>query len=402
MKNTLFLLLILLLSLILIRCTEKSMEAGNPDRVFTQPVEWKEKFKLSEYVEDFEILTFHNNDSILLSSILRLQIYDQRIYIRCWERGVIFVFDRHLNHVINIRPSGSGPLEFSTLTDYYIDYPQHLLYVLDGILGKVVSFDLKTYQPVEEVNLAQLNPVGFAKVDDQFIFITNDFEKGIIKFYDIHSNQILLSQITKPQSVNMINSLAPFFHYKNKLLMGLSFADTIYQYDGQRFQPFATVGKNETSMASLDFQELQTELFETRIFSEKTKKTYIPVGFNFSVSEMIFVTLGLHSGGSTIIIHPDLKKSILLKKKSIDDFSLFFNDGLIILDTDDKGFYYSYVMPNRLFLDSIEKTIQEQKTTPLAKYLTSFIEQFPEEAWGENPFIIKFKLKPNALESLLF
>lgn len=385
-----------------LHCSEKSIGQEKHVKAYAQPVEWNGKLKLSDHLEDFEILTVKDNDRILLSKILRLQVYDNRTYIKCWQRAFIFIFDQHLNHIINIKPTGSGPLEFSNLTDYYIDYPNQALYVLDGILGKVVEYDLKTFEPIDELILNNLNPVGFTKVDGQFIFITNDFEEGIVKICDIKTNECLSSQITEPKSVNMINSLNPFFYFQNHLLMGLSFSDTIYQYDGKRFISFATVGKAETSIASLDFQDLYSELLETRIFSEKTKKTYIPVGYNSSFGNLILVPLGLHYGSATIIINPDLKKSIFIHKKNIGDFHLFFYEGLLILDKDEKGYYYSYVMPNPKFYESVEKIIYEQKTTKLALYLSEFIKEFPEENSGENPFVIKFKMKPNALEKALF
>ncbi len=385
-----------------LHCSETSNEPEKLGAVYPDPIEWKGKLNLSDHLEDFEILTVKDNDKILLSSILRLQEYDNRIFIKCWQRSFIFIFDQNLNHIVNIKPTGSGPLEFSNLTDYYIDYPSQALYVLDGILGKVVEYDLKTYEPVDELTLNNLNPVGFTKVDGQFIFITNDFEEGIVKICDIKTNQCLSSQITEPKSVNMINSLNPFFYFQNHLMMGLSFSDTIYQYDGKRLIPFATVGKDETSIASLDFQELYSELLETRIFSDKTKKTYIPVGYNLTFGKLILVPLGLHYGGATIIINPNLKKSVFIRKRDIDDFHLYFYEGLLILDSDDEGFYYSYVMPNPKFYESVEKIIHDQKTTKLALYLSEFIQEFPEENNGENPFIIKFKLKPNALEKVLF
>lgn len=137
------------LSLILFNaCTSTSTSGNAEGKIYTVPVRDKisdnDLISLKDDIAKVEYVQLETNDSCLISNIISLQLTKEYIFAYNGKTDQVFQFDRKGKFIRQVGRLGSGPGEYSLITEIAADEESRELYLFQyGDIPLVYSFDGK-------------------------------------------------------------------------------------------------------------------------------------------------------------------------------------------------------------------------------------------------------------------
>lgn len=125
----------------------------------------------SDYKVDFEVIPLENRDDCLTVKIDRIEIYDEKIYLKSLKEKYVMIFrvdGKFLKHL----PIGRGPGEIFFPWDILIDTVNRQLEVLDAYRA-IKRYDLEGNY-IDEVQFKESN-IEFEKLGDRYILYSANF-----------------------------------------------------------------------------------------------------------------------------------------------------------------------------------------------------------------------------------
>lgn len=237
---------------------------------------------------NFSLIQLETTDSCLLENIVKVDIQDD-IYLLSSYGGKIYKFTKDGRYLWHLK-QGNGPGELVFATDFFVDYSNQSIYVLDNYRYlRIYSFDGEYMKTEELPSLAFL----FTKKNNSFLcFDPNLKRKSDFNFYVSKEGKIVAEGLRKQDSnrnVGYMPSNVFAFYSDSSIYIQHMLSDTIYSYslfDGELVPEFFIYTKGlSVNTKHIDFPD-------SRSFNQICKeKELMPgvAGFSFLKNKIYLI-----------------------------------------------------------------------------------------------------------------
>lgn len=345
---------------------------------------------IAEYIEHAEFI--YPDSTLYLSYTEKLIAVDSLIFIKSYQRAPLFAIDRKGSLIKKFLPSGEGPLEYSTISDFSIGCSPHSLLISDYSINKIVEIDANSGEAIWEYNTGEYAPYKVVCFEDLIYFLTNDFAGGRIKQINKQANSISNEFVFGPPFVNNVMSRKPFYYASKGVYTGIHFSDTIYQITETGFQPSVRIGNKmgkHLDTTDLDFGKLINAI-KSQNFDKEILEMNIPMGDQAAVGNVFFIPI-ISEGRSptTLIYNHNNSESVRLKIDKIRYFNIFFRQYFNINHFDGTFAYSSFYLSDKFYEDAVKYI--DNFDNGISENLSEFISKYPKDTELENPIIVKMK-----------
>lgn len=260
----------------------------------------KDIFQLLEKSMEVSVIPLETNRFSAIAKIDKLIAVGDLLYILDKDQHKLFCFDKTGKYMFLIDKKGSGPEEYSEISDF--DYYSNKLYLLDKIKFKLLVFNQdgkfnhvinlkRTSSEYDSFGVLNKDNIALIAKGNYSLYIPK-VSKEFVHIFDMNGNQ-KNRMIAKPESYN--KRLSRFTIQKgivrvNKLLyFQLPFDNRIYHINGDAC--FAKYYMNFSDNHNLDKYIADNNLLNDDEFIQKIENdnTVIPNGvFSFNNKYMIF------------------------------------------------------------------------------------------------------------------
>ncbi len=321
------------------------------------------------------------SDEELISSIERILIEDERIYIFDGSDKIV-CFDMSGNVLFSIKNKGKGPKEYVEISDFALDKTNDRVVILDNGKRKLIFYDSNSGDFLSETSyFYNYYSRALAIVDGKFYFSNPDKDThGKVdekEYYLLFSetgntidNQFLLHDAISEFNFRMENG-HPFFYNGDKMLYNRAFDGTVYELMPDGIEPIYEIN-------------LPNQLPISEIESKIQHHDLVRSNYSFGISDIF-------EGDS--ILHINYSKNMMIASVFYDikHHKLLYN-GFRVLGTPrkDMPFYYLIrgVYKNKFYsiipADMVVSTIQKSKGV-ISKDLMNISDD-------DNPIIAFYKI----------
>lgn len=364
------------------------------------PTEAPRKFDLLKYVDDLEYIPLEENESALLSHIVKMHKTEDQYVIRCHQRSSLFFFDLKGNFRKKVVATGDGPHEFSNLMDVAFD--KEKMYLLDFENQKILIYDFNQNSIIQDHKLTDSYCYALTHFQSKLYAVSQADQYGRIKIFDGATLERIGDGIHDNSVFNFIATQKNMVPYNDTLFFNVSFTDTIYYTVGQTILPYAILGRDETSIGSLSNKKEYAMKYLHSELSANEKKVLVPRGFLSIYQDIWFIELIWPN--KMVVWDKNRQIQRLLDFRNIENRELLFEYQLFkILFVDKDNYAYSYIMIDDQFYDKAYEIIQnKQDSYPknIIDSLSKLIKTYPREKSIENPVIVRFKLNKQFTQEL--
>lgn len=205
----------LLLSILLIPffCDCKNEKKDIEKSIISIDITKKSEVSLFDIFSKVEIINLEINDSAILKSVNKLQVYNGDFYILDFFSAKLFSFNENGRFNFKIDNKGQGPDEYIDISDF--DINNDSLSLLSSSDGKIHIYDLQGHF-IRKHRLPKIrgnyDDIRYLN-NDTIAFWTFDFDNRL-KFYSKSGNNIFKESV--PQDDNIYTSFStPVFPYGN-------------------------------------------------------------------------------------------------------------------------------------------------------------------------------------------
>lgn len=312
---------------------------------------------------EFKFIALETIDSCLLGDVEQIEITNDKIYIIDRTNNLIFVFSLDGTFIAQIGEKGNGPGEYVMPKTLHIDEKKCVISVLDVAQGKMIHYDMKTYQYISnqktkscnycawliDGNIAWFNQPGYAtdKREVYYLEIT-DSELNHLNYY-----------YTADFLTGYGISLGQRFHQHNgHTFLSIPFFSMVYEVTTEGIIPSYNVMFGKHNLPSQDW--LSTHLSNDQNYVRSLLDSeYISV-FNLNETDDYFATVYYASNRNCYIgfYNKKIKRSYKYTAKEFMNLIGFNGLGPIIGTVD--NYFLAAVYSNDLKASSIEN--KELKT----------------------------------------
>lgn len=343
-------------------CKQQVSEHSGYPVSYTINYEADEKFDWYSHMVIEEVIPFEFSDSSMISLVRDCQVTDNKILIQDFKQHVLFVFDRHGKLLYSICNKGNGPGEYQRINNFCLSYTGKEIIINDGykllyydlVSGRYlysIPLKLKVDNPVRNVAFSYcLNP------SDGIYYLWTDMGDYTLYKYD---GKEMVGLIPRTNYQLCIKKFV--VNYKGDYLFCPDYGDFgISTIDGdKRF--YIDFDKN-----ALPEEKIPDNIAE---FQKIDKEPYFKAIVNVQETESGIYVSAISPKNNYYDIYID-KATGQIWKGGMDTKSR-----LNIVQVEGNSFY-AFFYPDYVDDDSL-----------LKQELTSFI------SLGENPLLIKFKMK---------
>jgi len=375
--------IILIMPIFIIKCTP-----DNKDNSITiNPVNEINLNTLDSFVERIEYFTLGENSEIPLNYIDKSFIIGDTLVIKCRERSPIYFFNLRGEFLFSQLPTGNESLMFSEASDICIFDVDNIM-INDSKKRTIFKYNIKTRKITNEWK-HNLTIFKFFYMDGNMLVLTNDFEKGLVKFienFNFNSPKIL---IKGTNITNFLISPDPFCRIGNdEVLVNVGFHDTIYIVNLGTFsisQKYV-IGEGESNLGSLDEGKLIEDIMKRNL--KKYPKVFILGGLPMVFNQNIIIPI-VNTKRNILLSLTDNSSKLLDYKKSKGNLRLIsagFYPNLISNVIGKKGnIHFSVIDAGQVNEIDLSKIDQNNKYLADIKRL--------KDANTQNPILVKFEYK---------
>ena len=363
----------------------------------TLSFEYQKEIHLSEIVSDIEYIRLETNDSCLIGSIKQLLKFNNRYYILDASVGKkIYMFDEHGNYMKQIDRVGRGPGEYAIPYAIAINQSENQLIVSDVMQGKMLAFDVETFDFIEE---------SFPDIEAQYFCFLN--KENDIAWYNtrniIHKNKAYPYHIITTKSdgtfINeMINigfdtgyilrPTSPFFQTDSSTLFSHPYQGWVYRIFADKAEALLKIDMQNHPFPTND--DL-VRLANNNTFIQLIRKSDFINYFETFESDELYCFTFFATNTYFMALHSKVsKKSIYFPVHVVENNRIknLIQDNIGILYFDTPVFcvdnsYYSLIQPAQI----IEN--KENYSGNIHPQLQGIIDNIKIE---DNPVILKYKL----------
>ena len=350
------------------------------------PLQSKE-FDFNDVFSDYSFIKLETDENILISSIDQMKICNDRIYIFDFRRTIsLHCFDMQGKHLFGVGSKGQGPGEYTNASDFAIDTINKKIWIGDDG-RKILSYDLDgNFLKDYSVDFSIRN-ISIIPDSEEFFLIRfgyykekEDYSSGI---YSLAENT-LLSHINKISNFESQIGAKSISRYKDELLFGFGFNDTIYRVnlqDGFTPKYVLDFGENKTpeSLLEKDLRSFYMEFnnpdqqYTGLISNFVETDNHLQFNYSFSGKHM----KAFYSKSNNMVIN--ISKILLNgKEQQLSQMFSYF----------DAGYVYSILSADNIIEDSNVNTIIDDKK-PKYGVFNSLNELKTVTNADDNPIIVK-------------
>jgi hypothetical protein len=212
-------------------CFCSRQRADISDNVISLSVNMDSQDKVSVFdlFKKIEIIPLETTDTSLLSSISKIEYYDNRYYILDRDLSKIFCYDTYGNYICNIGKRGNGPEDYFSAEDFLIDKNKKCMVLLSTI-GQLYFYNLYTGKLVDKILLKD-GPSNYQRFtlinDDVLVFYTIVYEKGKQLFLFSIKNGNFIDSFYQNEEYAFSNDV--FYIFNNEVFFAKPFYNEVYK-----------------------------------------------------------------------------------------------------------------------------------------------------------------------------
>lgn len=352
----------------------------------------------SEFVTEIEYILLGSDPLNYLSEPGKIKFdKNQNIYVSDGISNSLFVYnpDGDLNY--SLTPSGRGPREFLTVSDFNL--LDDSILILDNAIGKVIKFDLSG-NFIEEFKFRDKSTHFFQKNDYllKFTSYRSDYDGfNFLKYNLIDGSS--LGFVPYPNEKESIGNFSYQYSFINNLRDNLVYYNIPYSYEVAAFAidsgdledllifDFGKYSVSSSLYGLLKEGRIGRDKFNSEV-SEKKLVGDVATFLPFEKINFMSVIQGDNSTRHTILM--DKEKNIIFQKKDLsndlDGLNLnrnpwSFTDGAIV-----------YLDHASSFMDKYENRI-DVKNSAKNSNLDEFVSKYDNELKDDSWVLAKYKLK---------
>lgn len=369
----------LMLFLFVIGC-KNHMQNINETTIIIGDADWKTSYKLSDVVEDVQIIPLETQDTCLVGECNKITVTDEYIYILDSKSNRLYCFDRKGKFVRNIGEIGRAPNEYLSLRDFCILKNGNIA-LLDNYPNKLIIYnnlgEVKTVQrlPFCSDALEYLN-------DSIFVFNGSCTEDRVLLWNFNQKKQI--NSFVKYDERFCSRLLKTFTRVGDDLFWRREYHQELFHVKEQSL----TVGRKidfgehnftgEVVKGFMGLYFLPPDVADLSYYTEN--HDYIVFRFSCNaVSEETFVVFHSKRTKRNIILNQDY---------FIDDITYYFPPRI---ETDTPDGRFVAVLETSWWLDHLNKIEKCDKNNP--ENFQILKEKLNGINFSDNPVVLIYKLK---------
>lgn len=226
-------------------------------------------------LDSIKIVKLATDTNCLLGGIIKVIIEDSLIFIRDANEK-LFVFDLNGKFRNMIGVMGNGPLEYTSLSDFYVNCQKKFVCILDRIKGKIYRYTFDG-QYIEEFdcdrsvfnNVIDIHYVG----ENKLLLNMNNHIGTLYNYALVNESSYKLEQFLHPYPVvsreRISNRMLPTVVYGNgNIFYTVLLSDTIYTIQDGESRPIYLY---EGGLKHINYEALQQETPYQSIFEAEMK-----------------------------------------------------------------------------------------------------------------------------------
>ena len=226
-------------------------------------------------LDSIKIVKLATDTNCLFGGIIKVIIEDSLIFIRDANEK-LFVFDLNGKFRNMIGVMGNGPLEYASLSDFYVNCQKKFVCILDRIKGKIYRYTFDG-QYIEEFdcdrsvfnNVIDIHYVG----ENKLLLNMNNHIGTLYNYALVNESSYKLEQFLHPYPVvsreRISNGMLPTVVYGNgNIFYTVLLSDTIYTIQDGESRPIYLY---EGGLKHINYEALQQETPYQSIFEAEMK-----------------------------------------------------------------------------------------------------------------------------------
>lgn len=333
----------------------------------------------------------HNESEKVIASVDKITSMDRLILImdKTFSKSV-FVFDSTGVQLTIIDHFGTGPGEYSTLSDFDYDHDRNEVLILDDKRSEVLRYELLTGKYVGKYDdFGRFYIEEFVYFENQLLFHTGnscDPNCNSLVIYDLESKGLSSSiPIPKYQEELKYGDLDLLTKTDQGVLVSQTFNNTTYLYKEGRIEPFLRYDAADKEIPDKDifkgarrdllvFQNKMNEFFQgPRRVLETPKAIYVESNLNYGKNWSFFSKGSKNTVSSNSISISDMKYIAFRPPKGV-----VFDQFVATLDADE--------------LKELKANLYQLATEEID---SSFLEILKSPKEFENPLLVLYQLNEN-------
>lgn len=191
---------------------------------------------------EFKFIALETIESCLFGDIGQIEIVNNRIYIIDRTNDLIFVFSIDGTFIAQIGTKGNGPGEYIMPKTLHVDEKNHIISVVDLAQGKMIHYDLETYQYISNQKIRGCNDCAWL-IDgniawfNQSGYVTDKRESYYIEITDSELNHLNYYYTADILTGYGISIGRRFHQYDGHTFLSIPFFSTVYEVTTQGIVP---------------------------------------------------------------------------------------------------------------------------------------------------------------------
>lgn len=345
------------------------------------------KLTFTDIVKDVNCIPLETNGKNSIGEIDKVQFYNGRYYILDkYKAKALFVFDSYGKFCYSIVKQGKGPLEFIEPYDFTINFDTNQIVIFDGMLSKVVSYDIEFGKPVKEEKV-YYRFSNIAYTGDGLYCLSSKYDDNS-HIKSINNNLLYFTDIKfrlEYICIRKDNSSKNDFFIRNDLNQ-----NNVENFYSPRFQNSIYKIKDSIieKIYNLNFDKIEVDKeiynLEFSRFRELAKDKFFFMGKYLGGKNIDYFELS--SMSKTICIYYDKKNELLVGGQDLLFMSKilpFYSDPIAVYE--DK--FITYI--DAFSISNIKKNVKASELEQLPKHFKNIINNISSY---DNPVIMTYKI----------
>ncbi len=197
-----------------------------------------EKVSLFDYFHSIELIPLETTPDVLVASISKVIVHQERYYALDIRQSIIYVFDQKGNFIFKIAKQGKGPGEYSFVQDININPFSNNLELLSPT-GFLYIYDLSgNFIEMKQISYTGFHAVHqFAVVDSNIHVFYSMFQPQKVIYYNLNSKKLLHEEFEENQDIGSFGSKS-FYQYQDNWYFFRPFHTCVYKIGSRKLEDF--------------------------------------------------------------------------------------------------------------------------------------------------------------------
>lgn len=405
MKNN-TLLLSVFLSLLIISCKETDNEYDHANQADFESQMNKiqvdftdvDALRFSSIIKRAKYIKLESVDSSLISGIRKIMLSPDRIFVQ--TPTDLIVFNDEGNYINKINRRGKGPGEYLLLTDTWLDLDENTINILDGRLGKTITFSWdfnylsEFMHGVKGLSFFMLNRDNFFIYNGNDIASTTDYKLVYYEGKDL-TNSFFKIDLNEATYLHIFEN-NNFYNLNNRILFRYNLNDTVYHLTPHKAIPRLAIDFGENKITPEVFDNKYSDIAEFINYVRKQGFAFGHYGFSLTSKYIFFICE--KDKELYFVLHDKKAEETKVYDSFIDDVTYagrefnFTFDHIFEANTDSSVLLSVQPYEFLSIVDSIKIDMSPSEWTEYTNNNEEIMDLYESTSYDDNPILFEYFL----------